>query len=370
MKRTGTIYLGLIAFLLVAWLLPRLWHVITVEGYRNPFTLYSCVIDDFASVKDFGSRDLILEDRNGKEYGDTVLALFYYRSLIGQGTMPESIKGVPITIDAVEHDRIFFSTETKTVNRDKQNVFLLMESRPARAELEEPEYVFVLQEDGLEIVEVEGKRSDDAMSEAFTAALRDKGFVFPAALVNGTPSDRKSYDEGYLLTDAEGKLFKLKMAEGRPVVDSYPLPEGLVISHIFIAENENRASIAYLTDSENAFWIVSPAGEFVKTEVRIDPTEEELMLVGDIFNYTVQVSGDKGCTYWALDSKTYDCVAKMERSYPEPTKFDLPKYVLPFELSFTSSDNSYVTPRFHSFSWIGLLFDIIVACLVIFLRKK
>ena len=52
--------------------------------------------------------------------------------------------------------------------------------------------------------------------------LVQKGFAFPACYASGNPTTRKDYDEGYLVLDANHKLFHLKCTKGRPYVQ---LPE-------------------------------------------------------------------------------------------------------------------------------------------------
>lgn len=52
MRKTGNIYLAVITAMLAIWLLPRLWYIITAEPYSTPFTLYSCVAEDFVSLED------------------------------------------------------------------------------------------------------------------------------------------------------------------------------------------------------------------------------------------------------------------------------------------------------------------------------
>lgn len=69
---------------------------------------------------------------------------------------------------------------------------------------------------------MENNTIDQEKSKVFTEVLKKKEFRFPAQYVAGNPSTRKEYDEGYLILDAEGKLFHMKQTQGRPYVRAIP----------------------------------------------------------------------------------------------------------------------------------------------------
>lgn len=48
--------------------------------------------------------------------------------------------------------------------------------------------------------------------------MTKKNFRFPAIEIVGNPTVKKEYDEGYLLLDADRRLFHLKQVKGRPYV--------------------------------------------------------------------------------------------------------------------------------------------------------
>lgn len=371
MRKTGNIYLAIITALLAIWLLPRLWYIITAKSYSTPFTLYSCIAEDFVSLEDRSGKDFIFKDSQNREYGDSVLPFFYYRVLSSRHNAPETINGKQYTGEQIEAGNIFFSTSPKEVNIPEINVHMLLESDPPRLELEDPEYALVTRKDGVRIIEMATNRSAMALEQAFNVALDSAGFRFPARIISGNPSTRKAYDEGYMLTDADGQLFHLKLADGKPFVESIPTG-GLELKHIFITENENRASLAYLFDGDGRFYVLDSLRRVIPTDVVADVTRQSILLVGDILNHTVRVSDSKGEDYWALESGTYKTVKTMRRDYPKDDGFDLPKYIFPARLVLSSSLDGRIRPRLVDFSWIGLCVDIaaIAAALAIALRKK
>lgn len=88
-----------------------------------------------------------------------------------------------------------------------------------------PEDAFRFTDKGIEFIRMETNRIDEAKSKLFTEMLVQKGFAFPASYASGNPTTRKDYDEGYLVLDANHKLFHLKCTKGRPYVKLIQLPE-------------------------------------------------------------------------------------------------------------------------------------------------
>lgn len=113
---------------------------------------------------------------------------------------------------------------------------------------------------------MENNTIDQEKSKVFTEVLKKKEFRFPAQYVAGNPSTRKEYDEGYLILDAEGKLFHMKQTQGRPYVRAIPLPEGLNAKYLFITEFQDRKTLGYITDVNNNFYVLkNKTYEVIKT---------------------------------------------------------------------------------------------------------
>lgn len=363
MKKTGNIYLSVIVALLAIWLVPRLYYIITAESYSTPFTLYSCTVDDFVSLTDKSGKDFVFTDTQGHEYGDSVLPFFYYRVLSSRNNVPEIINGEQFTGEEIERNNIIFSSTPRDVNAEGPNVYMLMESNPPRLELEDAEYAMVARKNGFKVIEMATNKCATGLEEALNAALDSVGFKFPADIVSGNPSTRKSYDEGYMLTDTDGRLYHLKLVDGKPWVESIGT-DGLDIRHIFITENDNKASLAYIFDSENRFYVLDSLRRILRTDVIADVAKQEVLLVGDVFNYTIRVSDTDGEDFWALETAGLKTLKTMRRDYPEPDSFDLPKYILPARLVLNSPLDMNIKPRLVDFSWIGLCIDTAILAIV------
>lgn len=94
MIRLSKIILFFTAVVLLAWLLPWTYRFLTVRPDRTPFTLYSCVTENFASI-DFNDGEIVRHDASGKTYTDrefdSILPLFYYRQLLSDGRQPDTL---------------------------------------------------------------------------------------------------------------------------------------------------------------------------------------------------------------------------------------------------------------------------------------
>lgn len=75
--------------------------------------------------------------------------------------------------------------------------------------------------------------------------MAKKDFHFPAIEIVGNPTVKKEYDEGYLLLDADRRLFHLKQVKGRPYVRAIPLPEGLTLEHLYLTEFRNKRRLPF-----------------------------------------------------------------------------------------------------------------------------
>lgn len=168
-----------------------------------------------------------------------------------------------------------------------------------------------------------------------------KGFRFPALAVAGNPSTRKEYDEGYLLLDASRQLFHLKQVKGRPYVRAIDLPEGVQPEHLFVTEFPSRRTLGFLTDTENGFHVLSkPSYEIVRVGIPgWNPESESLTVIGNMFDWTVRVTGAGADRYYAVDAgREYRLIDSMVYG---SERTPLPGLV------FTSYDDGYVKPRFE-----------------------
>lgn len=342
MKRFSQLFLIFTVALLLIWQIPWWYNFFAARPAKIPFALYSTVAGEFLSFEQMQDKKSSLRDRSGRIYtqeqADTLLPFFYMRQLIADERFPDKIKGITVTPRDVQNSNFSFRIAPSDLNAPKIGLYPLLESMSGRVELSMPDDVFRITPRGIEFVRVESNTIDTEKSMEFTRAMNSKGFAFPAREISGNPTTRKEYDEGYLLLDAEGKLFHLKQMRGRPYVRPIPLPEGFVALRIFLTEFKSRGTLGFVTDIRGKFHVIDRKNYTVR-ETGIPayrPGSESLSIIGNMFDWTVCIRKPEAVAYYALDAEDYSLV--------DSIRFPLRSIALP-GLSFTSTSDKYVRPR-------------------------
>ena len=147
-----------------------------------------------------------------------------------------------------------------------------------------------------------------------------------------------SYDNGYLLLDADGRLFHFKRVAGQPYVKALPLPEGVEARHVFVTEFRDHKLLGFLVDSRHRLHVVRADGSIAETGIpAYDPERDDFTIFGNQFDWTVRVASPGMTHYYALRADDYSLLKT----------FDMPVDggEIP-GLSFTSPYDQYVRPRF------------------------
>ena len=334
--KTGII---LLAALLLAWLLPWCYAFVFASPSWSPFTLYSCVTHGFASVDFDRENNVAGRDLQGNTYTqqqfDSILPTFYYRQLAAEGRFPSEIEGVAVESRDVERTNFMFRTSPGEINRRRPTVYQLLESMPDRIDLEPATDVFRITGEGIEFVDMETNTIDQKKSAAFTKVLRDKGFSFPARVVSG-------------------------------VADS------LQIGQIFVTEFADRKSLGFLVDSEKRFYTLG-AEDYKLHEIpvgKFGPTRENMMIIGDMFYWTVTIQGAESKRYVAVNARDYSLADEYRPEEKPQAWAEYAKYLFPFELSFTSPLDGYVKPRIAEVSFQALWLGLVLGAFYALIRRR
>lgn len=305
----------IIAVTLIATAAPWCYHFFADRSEPNRFVLYSSVIKDFA-ILEHTEGGVSYSDAHGGSYTeaefDSILVTFHYRQLMSEGRLPDSLNGVAVSPQFFQRENFTFRSATSEVNRPAVPLYFLLESMSGRVDLSMPSDVFRLTSGGIEFVDMGSNRLNVEKSRIFTEAMLKKGFKFPAKVVSGNGTNRKDYDNGYLLTDSDGALYNLKMQRGRPYFRKIDTPQGLDISHISVTEFRNHRSLAFLIDSEGYFYVLE-AGTYriVKTGLPpVDPTLTNISIIGNAFDWTVTYKNADSVKRFATDAQNYNVMLK------------------------------------------------------------
>lgn len=375
MTRYGKIFLYFLAIAALAWILPWLYSFATPNTQSAPFTLLSEVNDQFLSNTPFGDKGLTMIDEDGKTYAkneiDSMLPTLYFRQLIADSRMPDSLKGLPMTPKDIQMGNFMFRTSPSDLNNRPVGLYSLMESMSGRVDLEMPSDVFRITGRGIEFIDMATNTVDKEKSHLFTEAMVKKGFAFPAVEINGNPTTRKEYDNGYLLIDSQGRVFRLMMVKGRPFVRDTGIDPALGMRHAFVTEFRSKRYFGLLTGANHDLYALDKDYNLTKLPVgHFDPETESLMIIANMFNWTIRIDGDNEVRWYGIHSDDHSLIRDRRMEFAPGTAQKIAEYIFPFSLSFTSYDDKYAYPRIEDISYKALILNVVLAAALAWIRRR
>ena len=346
--------IGFLALVVLAWLLPAVYELVSPRTDKTPFVVYSCLDSTFIRFE-MQDKQVHYIDFRGQEFSkieaDSLLPLFSFRQLVAEGRLPDSLYGVALTPKLIQQNAIHFKTSPKQLNKPAVGLYTMLESASGRVDLQLPPDVFRLTEDGLEFIDCETNRVNKAKSLSFSRELTKHGFTFPVRLIWGNGSTRKDYDNGFLLTDSENKLFQLKMVKGTPWVreirnDKFNINQYI---QLFTIEPANRQLIGFVVSDDYQFYAVRSNGELAHIGIdAYDPQTMQITIVGDLFHWTITEYTATDSRYYAVDAATFEQVAREIVPDPERTLSQrIERVLLPVRLRFTSWRTQLIAPNIN-----------------------
>lgn len=355
---------------MLTWLLPALYELLSPRTDKTPFVLYSCLDSTFIRFETHGKQIRYVNSRGEqftKAQTDSLLPLFSFRQLVAEGRLPDSLFGVALTPKLIQQNTFHFKTSPKQLNKPAVGLYTMLESASGRVDLTLPSDVFRLTEDGLEFIDCETNSVNRAKSLSFSRELTKHGFTFPVHLIWGNGTTRKDYDNGFLLTDANDRLFQLKMVKGTPwvreIANSQELTANSRFTNVFVIEPANRALIGLVVDENHRLYAVrsnatlAPIGQQTSSVVHrtsvprtltYDPQEMQITIVGDLFHWTITEYTATDSRYYAVDANTFELVASEIIPDPErPLAQRLERILLPIRLRFTSWRTQLIRPNIN-----------------------
>ena len=192
-------------------------------------------------------------------------------------------------------------------------VFPLLESQPGITRLRFPEDVFRMN-DRMEFINVDTNTVDEELTEKFTRALKQTGFVFPSQLVSGRVSILKSFDEGFFMVDAKDSVFHTKRVKGKPFVVKTPIPADMGVRNIKVSENRKREIYGTLLTKKGELYLISYDNyRLIKMPlINYNPDTMDFKLLINPLYRTAVYSDDHTIYAVAMDSG-YSPVARYEK---------------------------------------------------------
>ena len=357
-----------LALIVLTWLLPALYELVSPRTDRMPFVVYSCLDSTFIrfETKDKQVRYIDFREQEfTKREADSLLPLFSFRQLVAEGRLPESLYGVELTPKLIQQNSFHFKTSPKQLNKPAVGLYTMLESASGRVDLTLPPDVFRLTDEGLEFIDCETNKVNKAKSLSFSRELSKHGFTFPVRLIWGNGTTRKDYDNGFLLTDQNERLFQLKMVKGGPYVREIKNEELKIKNYelriknyelriknylqVFTLEPANRALIGLVVDDAHQLYAVRANGELAHVGIdEYDPQTMQITITGDLFHWTITEYTATDSRYYAVDAKTFEQVARAIIPDPErPLAQKIERIILPVRLRFTSWRTQLIAPNIN-----------------------
>lgn len=371
MKKVYTIFLYATAAVVLSWFLPWLYGMLLPEAASDPFVAFSPVSDEFVVSEGSGSNlriftingeGKVTRDNLNKEQRDSLLPHVYFNQLTARGEWPDSIGGDSVSIPMLKQAQWTFTSMPLDINKRQAEIYMMMESMPPRFELQDPKEAFTL--DGeIEFVDMATNTVNVRRSQAFGKVMADRGFRFPLKSHSANITTRKSYDEGYLLIDAAGDLFHLKMQAGMPYMVRVERPDSADLRHVFILENPETRHLGLVTDAAKNLYVLEKEGyRLVKLPIEdVDPERDRIAIFKTYFNWIVKLRSGDEVRWVAIGPDSYDLLGEYVRHDKPSSIAEAGTYIFPFVLSFTSLEDSYAYPRITDISCKTLILGAVLA---------
>lgn len=337
-----------IAVITLAIFIPKLYWTVFEKPIRKPIMHYSCISKQFMINR--GEKEWTDAKGNqcSRDEYERMLPMMFFKQLLASGTLPDSINGTALDMRAVSKEKSFFRLKVNEVDAPAPQLYPLFESRSGRAQLELPQDFFRITW-RVDFIDASTNQILEEKSQMFSAALFHNGFVFPAKLISGLPTQRKSCDEGYLIVDSKDQLFHLKMIKGKPFVKKVDIPEGLNFRYIGCVDFKNKNFYAYLVSGKNEIYILTQGDyKLIKWPVEgYDPATCDLKIYGDLFNYTVIIEAEDHIKAIAL-TPDYQLVDTFTESWKTKEQLQEGKIfasIFPAQLSMNSENSKFI--RFY-----------------------
>ena len=294
--------------------LPDLFSMLFDKKVTKPRVDYSAVIDEFVYIKSYGMGQIEYGDVQGNLYSEReffkLLPFMYYASLEKWGELQPSLKGFKLNSKDIRQNTQVFRIKPDEINPPGVPLTILFESEPDYAELTIPDDILRLGKT-IEFIDPGTNKVLEEKSEKFRHAMESAGFVFPAKLVAGNPTNRKPFDEGFFVKDAENNVFQLKMIKGEPFCVNTGIDPNLNIRQIFISENSRKEFYGTVLTEDNKIYLITydnyklrevpttgndPKYDYIANEATYRyynyPVNKHIYIDGDGFNNMIVLNND------------------------------------------------------------------------------
>jgi hypothetical protein len=376
-------YILIVIGILVASLaIPQLYWTMFEKVPVTTTVFYSCTLKDFIILGSEKTGPGGRMDPKGNKYTtaeyEKSMPLMFFRQLMADGNMPDSINGVKMEAAFINRANSFFRFTPKKMLSPMPTLYPMLESESGKVNLVMPDDYFRIGS-RMEFILAKTNEINEEKSVLFTNALKEKGFAFPAKIISGIPTTRKSKDEGYFVTDSEESLFHIKMKKGKPFVAKIETPENLGIVYIECVDLRTNEFYCYLFTRSNGIYVVmDEVYDLQRLPVEgFDPFTQTVRINCDLFNKCITVGGDNWLKSTAIDDM-YEVVNTYEEKWTgkyERIDGKILSSLVPFQMYLSSPESAFINFNFlksPGYLWIitNLIFTGIAAFILIKKGRK
>lgn len=290
--------------------LPALFDKVAGPPGEEPLVFYSPVLGQFIYQRSPGSHRFEYRDEEGREYSrqefEELLPFVYFRNLERRNLLPVTVAGRRFQLEDIAAERQGLEIRARHLRGHFPQIPLypLFNTDPETAMMPFPEELFRFTDRGMEFVNADFNRVNPELSLRFTRALEGAGFVFPATLIAGRPTNLKPFDDGYFIRDAAGQVFHLRRVVNQPVVHNLGLDRTLDIADIVVSEHERREFRGLIITRQGQILLISwDDYRLIPLPVEgYDPARMDIRLLIDPLYRTLTVSSSDVVFGVAMDA--------------------------------------------------------------------
>ncbi len=391
--RLATLCMYFIGICFFAWILPMFYQLLFVKTVDKTHMFFSPVDNNMIFTEQLLERDVKAEEKSENHHADVVyknekgeyftrnefeakIPFIYYRNMELRGLLPLNLHGKSLDRAAIQKERRVFEMPSRLLDDHvyKEEIYPLMDANPGQVALVLPADRIRFTDTALEFIDSDLNGVDAEQTQAYTKALSDKGFTFPAKGVWGNFTTFKPFEGGTFVVDTAGKTFHLVRRNNILEVVVVPFAKDIVPQKMVIAEAKDRKYLGLVLDTQNRMYLMHQDG-FALTYI---PTKEyapqhmDFKLIMDPLFMTAVYSDAKHIHAVAFaNAENLGGSVKPLHSYvhqmsmsKDTSLTQVADIIFPFMLSFTdlhSSKGQFKTAMSSQYFGYGIMFNLLLA---------
>ncbi len=344
--RISRLSLLILAVMAMSYILPAAFDKAVSKRSEEPLLFFSPVLKKFVYQESLGGHRFKYFDEDGVLYDrqefEAILPFLYHRNLEIHDLLPLIIDGQSFELEDIRAGRQAVEVKSRQirVNRQQIDLYPLFNNDPGVPMIPFPEDMFRITHKGMEFINSDYNRIDSELTGVFTQALKEKGFVFPATVISGNPTNLKPFDEGYFIRDYSGQVFHVKRVMNQPDVVRTGIDPELDILDMIISENRRMEFYGTVFTTQGEIFLISYDDyQLIPIPVKNhEPRSMDFKLLINPLYRTAIISSKEGIYGLAMDREyraAHDFF--LERSAREVGLADRTRdFFLPYQTTLTS----------------------------------